>query len=235
MARGVNGCLIYHDDEDRRYFLGLLGRIERSTGAEVIAYCLMNNHFHLAVKIGLVPLSSVMQRAQTGYAQRINEKYGRTGHLFQARYKAKLCLDDKYLRRIIQYVHKNPVRAGLVVSPADWPWSSYSLHPVIPDELGEFDPWGEELAESLIRQEDVALPIEFIGTEAAERHGISVELLRSRTKERAIVSVKRIVAREAVAVGHSMTDIARWLNSGRATITRYCTAQIGKSTGLTPS
>ncbi len=100
----------------------------------IYAYCLMPNHFHLALKVSAVPLGSLMQRILTGYSITFNHRHDRTGHLFQARYKSIPCLEDRYLLSLINYIQMNPVRAGLVKSAADWSWSSRS-----PVELPNLD------------------------------------------------------------------------------------------------
>ena len=113
------------DTADRQEFLLSLSRARASVGFQVLAYCLMPNHFHLLLRVGNVPLPRIMQGLLTGYATRFNLRQGKTGHLFQSRYKAILCTDDSYLLTLVRYIHQNPVRAGFVADPSDWPWSSY--------------------------------------------------------------------------------------------------------------
>lgn len=224
MARGVNGCPIYHDDDDRSRFLSVLRRVELESGAETAAYCLMGNHFHLAIKVGLVPLSTIMHRLLTAHSQRFNEKYGRQGHLFQARYKAVLCADDRYLQCLLHYIHQNPVRAGLVMNAGDWFWSSVHRYPEVNLEMGEFNPWPEDM--TLLRQEGAPIDLNVIGSDVAEREGLSIEMLRGRTKCRAVVRAKRLVAVEAVSAGHSLSSTADWLGVSRTVVGRYCSQQI---------
>ena len=97
----------------------------KETSCTVLAYCLMGNHFHFALKVGGIPLSRVMHRLLTAHAMAFNFRHDRQGHLFQARYKAVLCIDDIYLIALTRYIHMNPVRAGLVANPDQWPWSSH--------------------------------------------------------------------------------------------------------------
>lgn len=224
MARGVNGCPIYIDDNDRNEFLAILTRIENESGAEVAAYCLMGNHFHLAIKVGLVPLSSIMQRLLSAYSHLFNLRYQRTGHLFQARYKAILCTTDTYLYMIIRYIHQNPLRAGLVESAKEWPWSSVRQYPDSEALLADFNPWpnDEGPAPNLLRSMLESPNIESIGAKVALREGISVAHLRARSKSALIVAARRTMAREAVGAGHSMTDVAAWLGVASSSITRYC-------------
>lgn len=215
MARGVDGRDIYYDDFDRTVFLDGMRRIERETSAEVIAYCLMGNHFHLAVRVGAVALASVMQRLLTGYSMTFNRRHDRTGHLFQARYKAILCLDDRYLAGLIHYIHMNPVRAGFVSAPQDWPWSSFKAGQKSTDDFLEFDPWPSpvSLDVDLTRcpsTEPVGL--EAVGSLVASGVGIGIDELRTGTRRRSVVAARRVFVRDAVRTGHPLIAIAKWLN-----------------------
>ena len=128
MARGVDGREIFADDSDRQTFLATTRGLKRETDCSVLAYCLMGNHFHFAIRVGRTPLSRIMHRLLTVYAMAFNFRHDRQGHLFQARYKSVLCLDDAYLIALIRYIHMNPVRRGLVSSPELWAWSSFRFY-----------------------------------------------------------------------------------------------------------
>lgn len=141
MARGVERRPIFADDHDRRRFLDLMCRHERELGAKIIAYCLMGNHFHLAIRVAASTLGTFMQRLNGDYAGGFNHRHDRVGHLFESRYKDKLCLDDRYLLTLIHYIHMNPVRAGMVSHPGDWPWSSFKPTDGPFPNLDGFVPW----------------------------------------------------------------------------------------------
>lgn len=125
MGRGNGGQPIFLSDEDRLVFLGLLDDVARKTGATVMFLCLMTNHFHLFVKVAEIPLSVVMQRFLCRYSRYFNRSHGRKGHLFQSRFKGKLCANDAYLKTLIVYIHKNPVKDGLAGTAESWVWSSH--------------------------------------------------------------------------------------------------------------
>ena len=125
MARGVEGREIFIDDRDRSSFLEHMLRLRSEMPHSVLAYCLMGNHFHFAIRVGNIPLSRIMHRLLTAHAVAFNARNDRRGHLFQARYKSVLCLNDRYLITLIRYIHMNPVRAGLVSRPELWQWSSH--------------------------------------------------------------------------------------------------------------
>ncbi len=128
ILRGNGGQDIFFDAEDRcRFFLLVQEGIERY-GHRVLAFCLMTNHIHLAVQVGNIPLSRIMQNLSFRYTRWINRRRGRTGHLFQGRYKAILVDADPHFLELIAYIHLNPVRAGITATPEDYPWSSHRAY-----------------------------------------------------------------------------------------------------------
>ena len=129
MSRGDRREDIFLDEEDRRGFLRTLGEVCERAGWQVHAYCLMGNHFHLVVETPQPTLVAGMKWFLGTYTQRFNARHRMRGHLFAGRYKSLLVdwSDDMYLRVVCDYVHLNPVRAGLLgegKSLADYAWSS---------------------------------------------------------------------------------------------------------------
>jgi len=114
IVRGIERRDIFQHDADRDDFLRRLGSILRESQTCCFAWALMPNHFHLLLRTGLVPISTIMQRLLTGYAVSFNMRHQRTGHLFQNRYKSILCQEDAYLLELVRYIHLNPLRAKLV-------------------------------------------------------------------------------------------------------------------------
>jgi len=124
-SRGNERRDIVQDDRDRQHFLDLLGVLTERFEAEPWAYVLMPNHYHLVLRTLRPNLSRAMQWLGVAYTNWFNARHARSGHLFQGRFKGFLVEDDSYLRRLLLYVHRNPLRAGLVERLADYPWSSY--------------------------------------------------------------------------------------------------------------
>lgn len=124
-SRGDRREPIYEDDEDRVAFLGVLASVVERFNWLVHAYCLMGNHYHLLIETPDGNLSKGMRQLNGVYTQHSNRRHGRVGHLFQGRYKAILVQKESYLLEISRYIVLNPVRAYMVRSAGDWPWSSY--------------------------------------------------------------------------------------------------------------
>lgn len=106
----------------------MLGQAAARFEAEVLAYCLMGNHYHLVLHTKRANLSLLMRHLNGVYTQAYNRRHGLVGHLFQGRFKAILVDRETYLLTLCRYVELNPVRANLCKSAEEWPWSSYRAH-----------------------------------------------------------------------------------------------------------
>jgi putative transposase len=124
-SRGNARNRIYLDDADYRGFLDLTGEVCERHNWRIHAYCLMGNHYHLVVETPEPTLSQGMRQLNGVYTQDFNRRHAKVGHLFQGRYTAIVVDKDKYLLELSRYVVLNPVRARMVKSPGQWPWSSY--------------------------------------------------------------------------------------------------------------
>ena len=114
MVRGIEGSKVFRSNKDRDNFLERLSKILQDTNTICYAWALIPNHFHLLLRTGSVPISTVMRRLLTGYALWYNRRHHRHGHLFQNRFKSILCQEDRYLLELVRYIHLNPIRAGFV-------------------------------------------------------------------------------------------------------------------------
>lgn len=122
VSRGAGGIAIFGDDDDRLLFLHLYARTLRRMDWTSHAYCLMTNHFHLLVQTNTPNLSAGMHVLNGIYARAFNERYGRRGHLFGARFYSGAIEDDDGYERSCLYVVENAVRAGMCAVWTDWPW-----------------------------------------------------------------------------------------------------------------
>ncbi len=128
IARGNDRQPIFLTSSDRRAFEGFIGDGVERFGHRNHAYCWMTNHVHMVVEVAEVPLSHVAHNLLFRYARWFHRKYGRTGHLFERRYRASLITTDAALLPVIRYIHLNPVRAAIVDRPEAYVWSSYSAY-----------------------------------------------------------------------------------------------------------
>ena len=126
-SRGDRREDIFLDDEDRQMWMDVLGLVCERFNWVVHAYCQMSNHYHLLLETADGNLSAGMRHLNGLYTQRFNRRHGMVGHLFQGRYKAILIQKEAHLLELARYLVLNPVRAKMVATPDEWPWSSYSF------------------------------------------------------------------------------------------------------------
>ena len=119
------GERVFDDDVDAAEFVRLLREVVDRDGLTVFAWCLMPNHYHLAVRMGGVSLDRPIRSLQYRVTRSVNLRRRVFGPLWQGRYKAKLIGDQRYLDQLLSYIHLNPVSAGLVKDPADHRWSGH--------------------------------------------------------------------------------------------------------------
>lgn len=137
--RGINGCDLFREATNYEHFLRLYNRYIYPV-ADTYAWVLMGNHFHLLVRIknpqGFEDLEGLKMPVEkrisqqfsnlfNAYTKAFNKMYGRTGSLFEHTFRRKLIDSKEYLKRVIMYIHNNPVHHGLCEHAMDYPWSSY--------------------------------------------------------------------------------------------------------------
>lgn len=128
MNRGASRKRIFADDTDYQEFLHLLADCHERWGVEILAYCLMGNHYHLCLRTPEANLARVMRHVNGVYTQRLNRTRGWDGALFRGRYKALVVETDRYLPAVVRYIHLNPIEAKLVQLPEAYQWSSHALY-----------------------------------------------------------------------------------------------------------
>lgn len=124
-SRGNEKKKIFLREGDRVRFLKILEDYHDRYGILIHSYVLMDNHYHLILETPRGNLLKVMHGINSSYTGYFNRKHGRSGHLFQGRYRGILVEKDAYLLLLSRYVHLNPVRAGVVRRPEHYRWSSY--------------------------------------------------------------------------------------------------------------
>ncbi|MFZ4464661.1 MAG: transposase, partial [Bacteroidales bacterium] len=146
--RGNNGCDLFFETENYEYFLRLFDQ-HIAPVADTFAWVLMKNHFHFLVRIktedeirlylkGLEDLSGIsgitvspkpihqyFSNFFNAYTKAINKRYGRHGSLFEKPFRRKIITNQEYIKRLLIYIHNNPVHHGFCSDPVEYPWSSY--------------------------------------------------------------------------------------------------------------
>ncbi|MEA5451934.1 transposase [Leptolyngbya sp. CCNP1308] len=123
--RGNDRNLIFFERENYLHFLRLIRLYLIEQALDVVAYCLMPNHYHLLVQCKTSAVSGAMMRLSVAYTKAMNRRYNRVGVVFQGQFQAIAVDSDEYLYHLTRYIHLNPVKAGLVAHPQNWEFSSY--------------------------------------------------------------------------------------------------------------
>jgi len=179
MGRGVRGEKIFFDDKSKVYFLTILEEKTIQFKQRLLAYCVMDNHYHLVIQNTSGKLSDLMKQLNGQYGMYYRKRRGGIGYVFQSRFKSTLIQEDRYLRIAIIYVLLNPVRKGFVEDPWEYPWSSIneyflgSVSPIVDNRFVEESFDTEQNMEELLKEWlHVELPIrhtrmgEVLGDEA---------------------------------------------------------------------
>ena len=175
IQRGNNREACFYDEPDYRAYLSFLKDAASSCCVDIHAFVLMTNHVHLLVTPGNDQgVSGMMQALGRKYVRYFNFSHGRSGTLWEGRYKSTLVDAENYLFIVYRYIELNSVRAGMVSHAADYPWSSYRSN-----ALGE--PMELLTSHLLYRQ---------LGKTAAERQEAYRALFRGRMPERELEAIR---------------------------------------------
>ncbi|MCC7329968.1 MAG: transposase [Gammaproteobacteria bacterium] len=128
IMRGNGRQTIFFNDADRQYWQSLLATGIQRRGHRLHAYCWMSNHVHMMIQNHADPLAGFLGTLASSYARGTNRRLGRSGHLFERRYRAILIQQDAHALELVRYIHRNPVRSAMVADPADYPWSSHGAY-----------------------------------------------------------------------------------------------------------
>jgi REP element-mobilizing transposase RayT len=128
ILRSVNQRIIFEEDSDYHKFLFVLRECTKKYDVLVYAYCLMDNHVHLLMKIPPDNMSAFFQSLGTRFVRWYNNKYMRIGHLFQDRYYSVAIEDDRAFLSVIAYIHNNPIKANICSFCSQYRWSSFNAY-----------------------------------------------------------------------------------------------------------
>ncbi len=129
IVRGIGRQLLFETEEDYLFYLDALERYSKELHVTVCAWCLMENHVHLLLCDTGKQIPLLMKKLGVRYSWYFNQKYERTGHLFQDRYRSEKIEDDAYLTTVFRYILRNPEKAG-ICKASEYRWSSYAMYGV---------------------------------------------------------------------------------------------------------
>lgn len=124
IQRGNNREHIFANYGCKQFILELIEKSVKVDQVDLFAFVIMNNHYHLALRTGEEPISKIMHRMNSNYGRFYNREMGRSGPVFEGRYKALPIENENYLLTVIRYIHRNPVHAGLCNTIDEYNWSS---------------------------------------------------------------------------------------------------------------
>ncbi len=179
IARGVSKKKIFHREKDFKFYLELLEQYQDVFGLKIHHYCLMTNHTHLLLKSEeLFSLSRFGHYVQRRYAYYYCKTYRWSGQVFQNRFISIPIEKDSYLLECARYIERNPLRATLVKTLTDYPWSSYHFYANgMQDNLIEPSPMFLDLGDSQIKRQ--ALYREYLNTQRPYEELVDRALMKS--------------------------------------------------------
>lgn len=126
VQRGNNREHIFSSAADKKLLLSIISKVKKSMSFDFLYYVLMDNHYHIIIRMKDDNISDVMQRINWAYSTRFNRKYDRCGTIFGQRFRAYHVKNNKYLRALIKYIALNPVRSKLSAQPEEYKWSAHT-------------------------------------------------------------------------------------------------------------
>lgn len=146
LNRGNNRAAVFADDDDHLAFLQALATTRQRYPLRLLGYCLMTNHFHLLLRPEPgQSISRILQSLTVAHTWRYHKRHHTSGHVWQGRFKSPVIQDDGHLLVVLRYIEANPLRAKMVIDPAEYRWSSYQRHGMGRDDplLSDFPEWEE--------------------------------------------------------------------------------------------
>lgn len=166
-GRIARGEMIFSERGEAARFVDLIRDVKERDGLTVLAWCVMGNHYHLALRTAMVPLWRSIRLVQWRFARQHNRRRRQFGPVWQGRYQVRLVNEQRYLLQLIAYIHLNPVSAGVVKDPGAYRWSGHR------DLLGRVE-------EPLV---DVDATLALFGTKRGAARRTYVRMLRGEREQ----------------------------------------------------
>ncbi len=239
ILRSVNQHIIFEEDSDYQKFLYILSDSKLKYDVKIYAYCLMDNHIHLLMNSANENLSSFFQSLETRFVRWYNNKYLRSGYLFQGRFHSTVIENDAAFLSTLTYIHDNPVKANICLYPSDYRWSSFNIYYGKKDNLVD-QSFACSIAGSrsallrfFARDTEHSKDILFVDDHRPTKHFFTdekaLEIFRSLTgmsSTNDLINVNKTKRNEYVRKlrkeGLTVKQIARIMNISETTIKRLC-------------
>jgi putative transposase len=182
--RGNNKTTLFYSHVDYLIFFKFLLEAKTMYPCRIYGYCLMTNHYHFLIEpLQQDNISLLMKHLNGNYAMYMNKKYKRTGTVFEGRFKAGLVQYERYFALCMRYIELNPVRANLVTTPNQYPWSSYNFHTKSErNSVLDYDFWYLSLGDNF--EERRKQYVKFFNCEVDNQ---SIDLIRERTDKNSVI------------------------------------------------
>lgn len=199
IQRGNNRGPCFFRESDRTAYLRYLQRFAPACGCLVHAYCLMSNHVHLLVTPQTADAcGSLMKRLGQHYVQYVNKAHGRTGTLWEGRFRSCVAASERYVLACYRYIELNPVRAGIVAHACDYRWSSYRANAQGEDD-GLLVPHSAYVA---LAEEEAPRRIQYRGLFESALDARLIDEIRSATRNgRALGAARNRRGRPSAKIG----------------------------------
>lgn len=215
LVQGINKEYIFNCHDEMKKYENTLFKEKEKFNLKILAYCIMNNHVHLLVKTEKIQdLSKFMHKVNMNYARYFNKKYSRVGHVFRDRFKTEEIRTKEYLYNCINYIHKNPVKAGICNAEEEYPFSSFNKFKAEKDFFSSMSN-SEKIFIDMIsdmKQSAQELVEVFLSSNRLSKK----EMLKNKTKLKELL----IILKKKNNL--SIEEIRGLLNIGRNTLIKVC-------------
>ena len=221
MVQGINKEYILNEVEDKRQYLKFINKVKKEIDVYIVSYCIMDNHVHILIKEEYIEcLSCFMHKVNTLYAMYYNKKYNRVGYVFRDRYKSQVIYSEKQLYTCINYIHNNPVKAGICKLASEYEYSSYNEYIKNMEEI-QRNINGLLIKEDILDKKENFLEIEEekeVEIKNAIEEYMKINNINFDTLKNERKNLKEIINMLKEYYGLSLRQISIYINVGRETV-----------------
>ena len=221
MVQGINKEYILNEVEDKRQYLKFINKVKKEIDVYIVSYCIMDNHVHILIKEEYIEcLSRFMHKVNTLYAMYYNKKYNRVGYVFRDRYKSQVIYSENQLYTCINYIHNNPVKAGICRLASEYEYSSYNEYIKNMEEI-QRNINGLLIKEDILDKKENFLEIEEekeVEIKNAIEEYMKINNINFDTLKNERKNLKEIINMLKEYYGLSLRQISIYINVGRETV-----------------